>query len=109
MTRTAAIAGLLLAAVVFLAAVPTGSLWWVAAVLLLVAAIGTLGRNTLAQLTLCALGVVILAWALPTYFRGHQLWPFLAVIGLAAMSLGLGLLGFLLDRYRVPGEPPKTL
>jgi hypothetical protein len=109
MTRTAAVAGCLLAIVVLLAAVPSGSLWWIAGVLLLVAALGTLRRNTLAQLTLCALGVVILAWALPTYFRGHQLWPFLAVIGLAAITLGLGLLGFLLDRYQVPEDSRKPL
>ena len=109
MTRTAAVAGLLLGALVLLAAVPSGSLWWVAAVLLLVAALGTLRRNTLAHVTLCVLGVAILAWALPTYFRGHQLWPFLAVIGLAAMTLGLGLLGFLLDRYRVSEDPGTTL
>src|SRR5262245_57336384 len=109
MTRTAAVTGLLLAVVVFLATVPSGSLWWVPAVLLLLAAFGTLRRNTLAQVTLCALGAAVLAWALPAYFRAHQLWPFLAVIGLAAMTLGLGLVGFLLDRYQVPGDPRKTL
>jgi len=109
MTRAAAIAGFLLAIVIFLEAVPAGSLWWVAAVLLLVAAVGTLRRNTLAHVALCALGVIILAWALPTYFRAHQLWPFLAVIGLSAMTLGLGLVGLLLDRYRLPEDPRKTL
>ena len=109
MTRAAAVSGILLAIILFLEAVPSGSLWWVAAVLLLVATVGTLRRNTSAHLALCALGVVVLAWALPAYFRTHRLWPFLAVIGLSALTLGLGLLGFLLDRYRVPDEPSSTL
>ena len=109
MTRAAAVSGFLLAVILFLEAVPSGSLWWVAAVLLLVAGAGTLRRNSLAHLTLCALGVVVLAWALPVYFRGHRLWPFLAVIGLSALTLGFGLLGFLLDRYRVSEDPSSTL
>jgi hypothetical protein len=89
--------------------VPAGSLWWVAGVLLLVAAAGTLRGMTPAHLALCVLGVVVLAWALPTYFRTHRMWPFLAIIGLAAVTLGLGLLGFLLDRYRVSEDPGTTL
>lgn len=104
MTRTAAVSGILLAVIVFLEAVPSGSLWWVAAVLLLVAAAGTFRRNALAHVMLCTLGLVVLAWALPAYFRTHRLWPFLAIIGLSALTLGLGLLGFLLDRYRVPED-----
>ena len=109
MTRAAAVSGVLLAIILFLEAVPSGSLWWVAAVLLIVAATGTLRRNTLAHLTLCALGVVVLAWALPAYFRAHRLWPFLAVIGLSTLTLGLGLVGYLLDRYRVPEDRSSTL
>ena len=109
MTRAAALSGTLLAVVLFLEAVRSGSLWWVAAGLLILAATGTLRRNTLAHLTLCALGVVVLAWALPTYFRTHRLWPFLVVIGLSALTLGLGLLGFLLDRYRVSEGRSSTL
>jgi hypothetical protein len=109
MTRAAALSGTLLAVILLLEAVPSGSLWWVAAVLLIVAATGTLRRNTLAHLTLCLLGVVVLAWALPMYFRVHRLWPFLAIIGLSALTLGLGLLGFLLDRYRVPEDRSSTL
>ncbi len=109
MTRAAAVSGILLAAILFLEAVPSGSTWWVAAVLLLVAAAGTLRHNTLAQVALCLLGLVVLAWALPSYFRAHRLWPFLAIIALSAMTLGLGLLGFLLDRYRVPEDPSSTL
>jgi len=109
MTRTAAVAGFLLAIVLFLEAVPSGSLWWVAAVLLLVAGAGTLRKNTIAHLSLCGLGLIILTRALPAYFRAHQLWPFLAMIGLAALTLGFGLLGFLLDRYGVPGDPHSTL
>jgi hypothetical protein len=109
MTRTAAVAGFLLAIVLFLEAVPSGSVWWVAAVLLLVAGAGTLRKNTIAHVSLCVLGLVVLTWALPVYFRTHRLWPFLAVIGLAALTLGFGLLGFLLDRYRVPEDPSRTL
>ena len=105
MTRTAAVSGILLAIIVFLEAVPSGSLWWVAAALLLISAAGTFRRHTLAHVVLCALGLVVMAWALPAYFRTHQLWPFLAIIGLSAFTLGLGLLGFLLDRYRVPEDP----
>jgi len=109
MTRSAAVAGVLLGLLVLLESVPAGSLWWVAGVLLLVAAAGTFRRNTPAHLASCALGLVVLGWSLPTYFRTHRMWPFLAIIGLAALTLGLGLLGFLLDRYRVPQDTDTTL
>lgn len=54
---------------------------WAHAVVLLVA-LGLLGRF------------------LPAYFQEPRVWPSLTLIALAAVTFGLGVLGFVLDRYR---------
>jgi len=61
-----------------------------------------------ARLVFALAALVLLGRALPAYFRGFHPWPWLAVIGLAALSFGTGILGWLLDRYPAGGRP-RTL
>ena len=108
MTRAASISGLLLAVLVLLEAVPSGSSWWTAGLLLFIAAIGTWRGQTALHAGLCAVGLLVLVRTLPLYFQTLRMWPLLAIILVAAATLGLGVIGFLIDRYRVrpDADPP---
>ena len=111
MTRAAAVTGLLLALVLLVDALGSPAPWLRVATALLVigAGVGPMRRQTIAHLALCALGLALLGWSLILYFRTLHPWPLLAIIGLAAGTLGLGLVGFLLDRYEAPPEKRPTL
>ena len=62
-------------------------------------------RSGLAQLGLLGVAVATLAVELPAYFQAPRVWPDLAIIGLSSLVLALGTLGYILDRYRGPGDP----
>ena len=109
MTRAASIAGLCLAVLVLLEAVPSGSLWWTAGLLLLVAAIGTWRGSAVLHVGLCVVGLVVLVRTLPLYFQTLRMWPLLAMILVSAATLGLGVIGLLIDRYRVSSDADPTL
>ena len=111
MTRAASITGFVLALVLLLDALRADAPWFgvTAAVLLVGAGVWTLRGHTFAHLVLCVLGLALLARSLPLYFRTLHPWPFLAIIGLATGTLGLGVVGFLLDRYEIPRQNGPTL
>jgi len=109
MTRSAAVIAILLAVLLLLDAPRSGQPGFsvVSAGLVLWAALRTWRRSTWGQIGLCVLGVLLLTWSLIQYFRTLHPWPFLALIGLSAGTLGTGVVGVLLDRYKAsgPGEP----
>ena len=61
-------------------------------------------RSGLAQLGLLGVALATLAVGLPSYFREPRFWPDLAIIGLSSLVFALGTLGYILDRYRGPGD-----
>ena len=107
MTRAAGMVGFLLALILGMEGLTAGRtsaaiVALAGAVFVVAASLGTLRKNPQAQGLLCLLGLVFLARALPAYFRTYRAWPTLVVILFATLSLGLGLVGLVLDRY--PGE-----
>ncbi len=113
MSRGASVFGFLLGVVSVAAGlrgdgVPMG--WGVGAgVLLLVLAILVWRGHGLAQGAMSALGLVLLARFLPVYFQTPGSWWVLALVILGSITLGLGVLGILLDRYRPPGKQDGSL
>ena len=113
MTRAAAATGLVLGG----ASIAGGAAGWQglppvlfagAGIVLLVVSAGTLRRNTPAHIVMLALALGLLAAFMPQYFRRPLLWPTLVLIALATVTLGLGLVGFLLDRF-TPGPAHRSL
>ena len=108
MTRFAAMIGLLLGAVTavggVLGYVSAGSLASLIAGLglglaALVFAGLTLRGRGFALIGLSVVALLLLGRFLPVYFQTYQVWPHLVLIALASLTFGLGLLGYLLDRY----------
>jgi hypothetical protein len=56
------------------------------------------------QILMCVLGLVLLVRYIPSYFMTYHVWPDLVLVALGTFTLGLGTLGFILDRF----EPPKS-
>lgn len=81
------------------------SLFAVAAgIVLLATATLTLRGRAWAQIVMSAVGLALLARHVPPYFQTYRPWPGLAMILLGSFTFGLGILGWMLDRYRVPGS-----
>jgi hypothetical protein len=57
-----------------------------------------------AHLVVLLVSLVSLAMALPQYFRAPRVWPELVIIALSSLVFALGLLGYLLDRFRGPDQ-----
>ena len=75
----------------------------VGAVVALTAVVGLRGHRS-AQIVMSAGALFLLGRALPVYFQISQMWPFLAVIVLASVTFGFGVLGILLDSYSPKGR-----
>lgn len=112
MTRASAVTGWLLAGVTLVrdGLHPGGGPWDTAC---LVAAAGVLAAGWLTwrhrvggQLILAVLALFLCVRYLSIYFHASNMWPTLAIILLASITLGLALLGLLLDRFRPP--PPEA-
>ena len=104
MTRAAGMIGFLLALMLGIEALSAGRtssllVGLAGTALVAAASIGTLRKRPVAQTLLCFLGLVFLARALPGYFQTYRAWPTLVVILFATLTLGLGLVGLVLDRF----------
>lgn len=107
MTRAAAVAGWLLAVVTLVRdGLHPGGPWETAC---LVAAAGVLAAGWLTwrrraggQVILVVLAFFLCVRYLSIYFHSNKMWPTLAIILLGSITLGLALLGLLLDRFRPP-------
>lgn len=56
------------------------------------------------------LALAALAQLVPSYFLSARIWPDLALLIIACLSFGFGLLGFVLDRFSAaPAEAQTTL
>ncbi len=80
----------------------------VAGLLLLVTGYVTLGRSGWAQIVMSLVGLVLLARFLPVYFQTTAVWPALVLVALGSFTFGLGILGFVLDRYRYREHGPAV-
>ena len=111
MTRASALVGMLCGAVSlvggilgFARAGSTASLiaGGVAGILLLITGMLTWRRIGWAQMVMSLVGLALLGRFLPVYFKTYAVWPALVLVALGSFTFGLGILGFLLDRYPAP-------
>lgn len=72
--------------------------------LLMVLAVLGFRGNSWALGLMSFLGLVAMARALPIYFQTTELWPYVAFILGGSLTLGLGVLGILLDRFQPPPD-----
>lgn len=59
----------------------------------------------IAQALMSLVALVILARSLPIFFRTNELWPNVPFILGGSLTLGLGVLGLLLDRFESSSKP----
>jgi len=114
MTRAAAVMGVLLALVSIAGGIQVvaegGSGRSLAAgvaggLVLLGGAALTWRRVTWAQVVLSVLGLAYLARFLPHFFITKHFWPDLPLLFLGSFTVGLGVLGLMLDRYQPEAGP----
>ncbi len=72
--------------------------------LMVLAVLGFLG-NRWGQGLMSFLGLVAMVWALPIFFQTTEFWPNVPFILGGSFTLGLGVLGIMLDRFGSPSNP----
>jgi uncharacterized membrane protein (UPF0136 family) len=112
MTRAAAVMGALLAVVSIAGGIQAYAQWGggrslaaglVGGAVLGAGAVLTWRRVAWAQIGLSVLGLLYLARFLPHFFITKHFWPDLPLLLLGSFTVGLGVLGFMLDRYSPEG------
>ena len=74
-------------------------------VLAVAAALAIRGRNPLAQGLMSFLGLMALVRSLPIFFQTLEFWPTVPFVLGGSLTMGLGVLGLVLDRFGPSSDP----